>query len=191
MASTKEEKIKNLESKLKEIVRKKPEIKKENTAPIEEDEKPQVNIPNSVSELKASGSFRSESLGFDAPVVAGPGGRLENDLRDVPQPAKLDEQRKKEEAYQTAKLMYEQSESQRRIDSGRELMRVQAPAPAPMGSGFAAASNRNTIQMLNPYPEGNEGEGEQLYELTNNIKDKKKKLAWEVGVGENDLRKYN
>lgn len=213
MASTKEEKIKNLESKLKEIVGKEkentkdlkgdvkidtkkikeapvgvsPEIQKQEKLEEIEQEKRQINFPNSVSELKTNANFRAQGLEFDDSVIASSGGRLESNLNDIPSNTVKDEQRKKEEAYQTAKLMYEESEGQRRIDVGREVMQARVVSPLAMNTAITADAGRR-VGMLNPYPETDNEDGERAYQLQNK-KESKQRMPWEVGNVEQ--RKYN
>lgn len=174
MASTKEEKIKNLESKLKEIVGKEkentkdlkgdvkidtkkikeapvgvsPEIQKQEKLEEIEQEKRQINFPNSVSELKTNANFRAQGLEFDDSVIASSGGRLESNLNDIPSNTVKDEQRKKEEAYQTAKLMYEESEGQRRIDVGREVMQARVVSPLAMNTAITADAGRRVGMLI-------------------------------------------
>ncbi len=208
MVNTKEERAKSLESKLKNLIEKKGakteiENSKKNIKPektsietAEENEPEQVvekkshlNFPNSVSEFKNSNNFRPEVLGLDEPIVANPGGRLENDLRSIPQdtPIVKDEHRKSEEVYQTAKLMYDESERQRRVDVGREVMQARVTSPLMTNPTMGIGTGRR-VDMINPSPETGGDEGEKVYQ-TQNRKESRQRMPWEVG--ETEQRKYN
>jgi hypothetical protein len=207
MVEIKNDKIKSLEEKLRALVQKnktpdksKPEVKAEKKPetkkPSEETEEELPEEKEQVFSDVGSSRFipadlRPSGLSFSNPV-GGPSGRLEGNLGDVPSPSGTEMQKKQEEAYQTAKLMYEEREN-RRIQTGREVMR--APSASPLSRDPLLAGNsfgaRGSVAMFNPNPDANDDSGGKLYEVNSDIRDNKKKLAWEVGVGDNDIRKYN
>lgn len=207
-----DDKIKNLEEKLRALVNKKkvetsnqkdskPDTKVEKKVEVKKLSEEIEDIPEEKEQIFSNNTqprfipeaLRPSGLSFSDPVVGGPGGRLEGNLADVPNSSNTETQKKQEEAYQTAKLMYDESENRRRIQTGREVMR--APTASPLsrdpllsGNSFGA---RGSVAMFNPNPDANDDSGGKLYEVNNDIRDSKKKLAWEVGVGDNDIRKYN
>lgn len=208
MANTKEERIKNLEYKLKNLIGekeakpeienskkdKKPEkasikIVRENEPEQVVEKKSRLNFPSSVSEFKNSNNFRTDVLGLDEPIVVNPGGRLENDLRNIPQdiPIVKDEHKKSEEVYQTAKLMYDESEGQRRVNVGREVMQARTTSPLMTNPTMNIGTGRR-VDMLNFSPETVDNEGEKVYQAQNR-KEGRQRMPWEVG--ETEQRKYN
>ena len=211
MAEVKNDKIKSLEEKLRNLVSKKKTeslSQKENKSEVKVDKKTEISntpidveeeLPENKAQTFSSNDpsrfipedLRPSGLSFSEPT-GGFNGTLERNLGDVPAPTDTDSQKKQEEAYQTAKLMYEENDNKRRVQTGREVMR--APSVSPLSRDPLLAGNsfgaRGSVAMFNPNPDANDDSGGKLYEV-NDIRDNKKKLAWEVGVGENDIRKYN
>jgi len=143
-------------------------------------------IPSVTSVLP---TMKTESLGFDLSSAPNQSG-LESNLGGANVVTTngrsgfgLGEQQKKEEAYQNAKMLYDDSESNR-IGAGIRPMRNQM---IDASTGFIGVPQR--ANMINSHPSMDmPADINPIY--STQIKEEKQKFPWEVGVDENNIRKY-
>ncbi|MEI7718992.1 MAG: hypothetical protein WCI72_03935 [archaeon] len=112
---------------------------------------------------------------------------LERNIFDVPTQPVVNEQIRKEEAYQEAKLLYERGESRRVIDTSREPMQVQRMNVNTQA--FNASSSGRRIDMINLNQSQPGGDAPQIYEVRRDDSSKEKS-NWKVS-NDDITRKYS
>lgn len=178
-----EDNLKKLKEELK--------TKKEKTIPkpTEEETKPKIieSIPQQTFRNNLTEAVRS--LGSESSFAQNQS-QLEMNLEGEPSSSpKLDQSQKKpEELYQEAKLLYENRESQRQVQSGREPMRAQRVAINAFPTGNNASMGVMPAQMINPLLDANRGGEQEMYKAKLLDTSRSTKMPWEVD--EERVKKY-